>query len=222
MKFISNKKNGGLHMEVLELKPVKNKKVQLYLIKNEDNTINSEEYKFLEDLFHNRKISFVVATLKENELNKSIKTPLLRYLDKLSIPFFNVDIPEHVKYFFYSELSEQESLVAQLSKEYNILRSNPAEKESFKTQNLKSWIDLLKMELKEKKEFLTHTVKSNWIVKKVLDLIHNNKEKKISIIHFSPEKFLYELRELFESYNVIVKNYDFSIKNDKKSIPIST
>jgi len=62
-------------------------------------------------------------------------------------------------------------------------------------------------------------IKLKWIVKKVLDIVKEIKNDKLSILHFAPEKLFSELKSLFEEYNIKVIKYDMN-KIDMKSIII--
>jgi len=202
-------------MEVLELKPVKNKIVTAYVFAREDSrafqAMNiSELTKFLEK----RNIKFVTVdfevNLKEFSNNQFAKT-----LNDLNIQYFQVDIPEFAMSYIYHEVLEKEEFITELIAEYQ----NLEDKESYKGLSLKNWIDMLNLELQEKENYLSLTLRPMWIVKKMLDIAKNYKEEEVSFAHFVQQdicedicsQVVEQLREL--NVKVIQYNKKHTIKN---------
>ena len=196
-------------MEVLELKSVKKKKIYLYLIKKENRGLNESEYDNLEDLIKNKKFRFAIVDFNDTDSKEMYRNALIKFLDKFKLPYYNIDIPEKAKSYLYHEILRQEVQISELEAEYDKFYLN-GEEESFKAQNLKTWIDLLKKEVAYKKEHLELVVKPKWIVKEILDIVKEIKNDHLSILHFAPEEVLNELKELFEEYNIKVINYDIN------------
>jgi len=205
-------------MEVLELKPVSGKKVYLYLIKKEDRELFESEYEDLKEIIKNRNFRFAIVDFNDNDSKELYQTALLKFLDNFNLPYYNIDIPEYAKNYLYHEVLRHEVQISELEAEYENLYLNQ-QQDTFKAQNLKSWIDHLKMEVEYKKKNLELSVKPKWIVKKVLDIVNEIKNDKLSILQFAPEKLFSELKSLFEKYNIKVIRYDIN-KIDIKSIVI--
>jgi len=136
---------GAIYLEILEIKPLKNKKVKLYLIRSEDKDFTNEAYRNLREILENEMFRFAVIDLNIKKLKKVYEEPLFRFLEKFKIPYYSVDIPENVKDYLYVEILEKEVQLNELENEYSTLSSDPEKKNSFKAQNLKSWIELLKL-----------------------------------------------------------------------------
>ena len=205
-------------MEVLELKPIKEKKVYLYLIKKEDRELFESEYENLEEIIKKRNFRFAIVDFNDNDSKELYQTALLKFLEKFTLPYYNIDIPENAKNYLYHEILREDVQVSELEEEYENLYLNE-QQDTFKAQNLKSWIDLLKKEVEYKKKHLELIIRPKWIVKKVLDIVNEIKNDKLSILHFAPEKLFSELKSLFEEYNIKVIKYDMN-KIDMKSIVI--
>ena len=92
--------------------------------------------------------------------------------------------------------------------EEELEKIDPDEIETYKTQSLKLWIDLIKRELECQKRNLEYSVKPKWVVKKVLDIIRKIKYDRFSIMHFAPDNLFSELKSLFEEYNIKVIKID--------------
>jgi len=123
------------------------------------------------------------------------------------LPYYEVEIPESIKSYFYVELLDLEVQIEELEQEYEKLLLNN-QKDTFKAQSLNSWIYLLKDKVEYTKNLLEYTIKPKWIVKKILDVVNNIKNDNLSIIHFAHEDLISELKKLFEEYNIKVIKYD--------------
>ncbi len=202
-------------MEILEIKPLKNKKIKLYLIRDDNKRITHFDHNHLRDILEQESFRFAVIDLNDKELKKSYSYPLMDFLDKNKIPYYSVDIPSSVKDYLYVEILENEAQINELEMEYENLITDSKEIDSFKAQNLKSWIDLLKNEVVSKKRFLEATVKPRWILKQILDIAKNINNDKFSIMHFTHGELYSELKRLFEQYNIKVIKYDINKINIK-------
>lgn len=86
------------------------------------------------------------------------------------------------------------------------------DKDSFKGQNLLSWIDMLTQEVKEEYKFLEFKLRPQWIVKEILDIIKSYQDEEITLAHFAKEKTITEVLTLLKEVEIEVVIY----KNNKK------
>ena len=167
-------------MEILELKPVENKRIVAYTFTKEDSkelqSINLTEFnKFLND----KHIDFAVIDFDVN-IKDFNQTSIAQAMNKLKIPYYQVDIPEYAMGYLYHEIVEKEELSRELTEEYRHLE----DRDSFKGQSLKNWIDLVNMEIQEKEIFLSLRLRPMWIVKKILNIAENCQGKEVAFVHF--------------------------------------
>lgn len=209
-------------MEVLELKPIKDKKISLYLIEKDNKELSDAEHENLLALLRKQKFNFATIDLSNDDLRKIYLTPLAQFFDNFGIPYYYVNIPDYAKIYLLNEISEKKEQIEELQGEYEKLCSDPAEKESLKAQNLSSWIHLLKSEVKDKENHLDLKLTPLWIIKKVLDIIKMINDDEISIIHFTCKELFSELKKLFESQNIKVINLETNKIMKKNSILILT
>ncbi|MFX1451745.1 MAG: hypothetical protein ACFFCM_12930, partial [Promethearchaeota archaeon] len=195
-------------MEVLELKPLKNKKVVIFIFAKE----NSEELKnsnpeLLVKFLKNNNVSFVTVDFDIN-MKEFAETTFAKVLNNLGINYYQLDIPEYVMGYLYEEIMEKEELITTLIGEYQILE----DRESYKGQSLKNWIDLINLEIQEKEIFLSLRLRPMWIVKKMLDIAKNYKDKEVNFVHFVQsdicEDICPQVVELLREYNVKVVQYN--------------
>jgi len=176
-------------MEVLELKPIKNRKIIAYIS-------SKENAKY----FQNNDISKLMSFLKKNNVNfvtvdfqvdmkEFSKTPFAQTLDELKIPYFQVDIPDYAMGYLYQEIVEKQQLQTELFEEYERIDN----KESYKGLSLKNWIDMLGEEIQEKEIFLSLKLRPQWIVKKMLDLVLSQDKDIIVFVHFVQEDICEEI-----------------------------
>ncbi len=170
-------------MEVLDLKPVKNKKIIAYMSSKENGRyFQNKDTSKLTDFLKKKDVNFVTVDFQVN-MKEFKKTPFAQTLDKLGIPYIQVDIPDYAMGYLYEEIVEKQELQNELFEEYDNMR----DKESFKGQSLKNWIDMLSEEIQEKEIFLSLKLRPQWIVKKMLDFANRFENEVVSFVHFVQE-----------------------------------
>ncbi|MFX1293926.1 MAG: hypothetical protein ACFFD2_03560 [Promethearchaeota archaeon] len=192
-------------MEVLELNPIENKKIFVFLIKKEDNNLTYDEAHVLNDILEKYEFKFASIAIESAKLNTFRNSDLALFLNELLVPCFQVDIPEFAKGYLLNEIIEEEKELNELEYEYN----NLEDKDSFKAQNLKSWIKYLKDQIQEKHNSLNTKIKANWIVKNLLGFIRYYEdtlfyENILYVIHFTPEKLIMILKQILEELGIHV------------------
>ena len=185
-------------MEVLELKPIKDKNCKINIIEKTECKLSKQETKELDNFLKNHKINVITIDSSKIEQLSLRKTPMGKYFEKYKIPFIGVNIPEFAMGYLEMEIAEKKEQIEELEKEFISINN----KDSFKAQNLESWIFLLKKELIQKLNILEFKVKPQWFVKQILDIIKNCKESSISILHFSAHKHISELEKLFRELQI--------------------
>ncbi|MFX1360118.1 MAG: hypothetical protein ACFE8T_07245 [Promethearchaeota archaeon] len=202
-------------MEVLEFKPIRNKKIVVYMSSKENakyfqNTDNSKLIEFLKK----KNIDFVTVDFQV-DIKEFRTTPFAQTLNQLDIPYFQLDIPDYAMGYLYQEIIEKQQFQNELFEEYE----NMEDKESFKGLSLKNWIDMLREEIQEKEIFLSLKLRPQWIVKKMLDLALSYKKDNVAFVHFVQEdicedicpQVVENLREL--NVKVISYNKKHTIQN---------
>lgn len=202
-------------MEVLDLKPIKNKKIIAYVFAKENsNDLQNRDPSLLTTFLKNEKINFVTLDFDLN-INDFSKTPLASVLENLGIRYYQVDIPEYAMGYIYEEVIEKEEWLDSLIEEYK----NLEDRDSYKGLSLKNWIDLLNMEIQEKENLLSFKIRPMWIVKKMLDIARRFQTDEVHFVHFVQtdicEDICSQVVELLREYNVKVIQYNkkHTIKN---------
>lgn len=199
-------------MEVLEIKPIKNKEIVGYIIKVSMNEIYENEILNIYEYLKDKQFNF--ATIDSQENSKEFnKTELAKLLRKLSIQYSLVDIPEYAKGFLFEEILEKEEQISTLVAEYESMK----DKDSLKGQNLNSWIEVLTDEVKQKKKVLNLKLRPQWIVKKILDIAKTHPEEELNFIHFAEEAIFSEMVEILKEFNVKVIIFN----NNNRKINVS-
>jgi hypothetical protein len=170
-------------MEVLELKPIKNKKIIAYISSKENaKYFQSKDTSKLREFLKKNNVDFVTVDFQVN-MKEFDKTSFALTLNELKISYFQVDIPDYAMGYLYEEIVEKQHLQTELFEEYE----NMNDKESYKGLSLKNWIDMLGEEIQEKEIFLSLKLRPQWIVKKMLDLTLNYEKEIIVFVHFVQE-----------------------------------
>lgn len=191
-------------MEVLEIKPVKNKEISAYLINISKLKLSSNANKDLIKFFKYLNIDFVSIDVENENLRSFNKSPLAKLLSQLEIRYYVVDIPEYAMGYLIEEILEKEDQVNELIEEF-VSMSN---KDSLKGQNLKSWISVLKDEIEEKRLILQLNLRPKWIVKKILDIIRTKNNKEINFVHFAQDNIFMETMNLLKDLNIKIKKIE--------------
>ena len=170
-------------MEVLELKPVKNKKIIVYMSSKESaKYFQNVDHPKLVEFLEKNSIDFVTVDFQVDMKEFSI-TPFAHTLNELNIPYFQVDIPDYAMGYLYQEIIEKQEFQNELFEEYESME----DKDSYKGLSLKNWIDMLGEEIQEREIFLSLKLRPQWIVKKMLDLALSFKKDVIVFVHFVQE-----------------------------------
>jgi len=193
-------------MECLELKPVKNKKVVVYLVKMPGKESDNIDIKEIGNFLKDNQISFVNID-SEQSLRDFKKTKLVQSIESTHIECVPVGIPEFAKGCLFEEILEKEEQVNTLRTEYQSMES----KDSFKGQNLKSWIEFEEKEIKEKKEFLTLKLRPQWIVKQALDSVEARENDEVNFMVIIQEDVFTETATLFVDLEVKVNACDSNL-----------
>lgn len=187
-------------MEVLELKPIKNKNITVYLIEKPKNSISSQNLRCLIDFLLTKEIKFISIDLEDKDLKNVKNASIVKLLEEIKVPYHFFDIPEYAQGYIYEEISQKEEQLNELLEEYLKMPNS----ESIKRQNLKSWLMMLEEEIREKKAVLKFKLKPMWIVKKILDVLRIIESKEIFFIHLSIGEIFLETARLFKELNINV------------------
>lgn len=191
-------------MEVLEIKPVRNKEIIVYLVKISSIQSKSNAKVNIIEFLSRINVNFATIDLENENLRSFNKSSLAKILEQYKIPYYTVDIPEYAMGYLMTEIIEKEEQVNELIEEFLSMKN----KESIKGLNLKSWIDFLKEEIDEKKLFLQLKLRPQWIAKKILDIIRSKNNNEITFIHFAQDKIFNETMNLLKDLDIKVKDYE--------------
>ena len=169
-------------MEVLELKPIKKKRVCAYVAKKNKDDFNYFNIPKLSEFLEKKQINFITIDFNIN-LDEFNESPLAKSLKQLDIKYFQVDIPEYAMGYIYQEIVEKEELLNDLCEEFETME----DKNSFKGESLKNWIDMLREDIEEKEIFISLQLRPKWIVKKMLDIAKGIQAENISFLHLVQE-----------------------------------
>ena len=120
-----------VRMEVLELKPIKKKRVCAYVAKKNKDDFNYFNIPKLSEFLEKKQINFITIDFNIN-LDEFNESPLAKSLKQLDIKYFQVDIPEYAMGYIYQEIVEKEELLNDLCEEFETMEV----KNSFKGEKI--------------------------------------------------------------------------------------
>ena len=208
-------------MKVLELKPLKKKKLKLVLVESEfpidwsiDREwnkeglmgnfyfISSEYLEFIEDLVEKRKPDFVVEdeAMRSNEEKESGDEDEFQSIFRhFGIPYEMVGIPEHALNYISSPIRNKKELVKKFSEEIaEYKKRGPVHYNDPHFQQLVIWYQFLKDEIKKEEEELSFKVRESWMLMGILEIAKNLDKKELTAFficdkrHFDGIVFLAE------------------------------
>jgi methylene-tetrahydromethanopterin dehydrogenase len=224
-------------MKVLEIKPLKNKTLEVLIVKKEYNEpfwlIEPEPpstpkmfntllrssiafTKFLKELLKKVKVDFATEELGMRSEQEFYTDNVLASLFKESnIPFFPVDIDENARTYLATNIDEKKVLRDRILEELAKLSNQKGKnkKPSTKEEYLIAYGQCLQQELEEQQQEINFPVRENWIVMEIMDNARklNNKEKITCLYICSPEH-VNGIKQLLESLDVRVEKLTLSKK----------
>ncbi|MFW9881757.1 MAG: hypothetical protein ACFFG0_52505 [Candidatus Thorarchaeota archaeon] len=195
-----------MKIEVLDLKPIKNTNITIFLIDKTKINLKLTDIDLLKALVNTNNVSFITVEMN-NEYFKNFKNSNLSVLlNALNLEYFLLDMPEYAYGYLFDEIIKKEEQIRELSIEYN----NMDNIDSFKGLNLKSWVDVLKKEVLQDINVLETKTRPQWIVKKILDLIRLHKNEEICLLHFFHEKSLIEITKQLRELHIEAILYEMN------------
>lgn len=193
-------------MEVLELKPINNKNITVYLIDKSRIDPELNDIDLLKELVNNNNVSFITVEINNESFKEFKNSNLSTILNVLNLEYHLLDIPEYAYGYLFEEISKKGEQIGELLTEYR----NLGNKNSFKGLNLKSWIDVLKKEVNHDKSILETKTRPQWIVKKILDLAKLHENEELSLIHFFHENTLSEITKQLREFCIETIVYELN------------
>ncbi|MFW9972377.1 MAG: NAD(P)-dependent methylenetetrahydromethanopterin dehydrogenase [Candidatus Odinarchaeota archaeon] len=190
-------------MEVLELKPLKNKSLKLVLIESEFpidwwfeasaqkkhdlvwnlHLISKEYLNLIENLIAKYKPEFAVEEKGSRwEDTISHNDPLETLFRENNIPYKMVDISDNAESYLSSNLDEHRNLIKQLIKSIEDLRKNSDErklKDDFDFQRMALWKEYLQQEYEIQENEIRYNVREAWMMMGILKFAKQMDEKKL-------------------------------------------
>lgn len=232
-------------MQVLELKPLKNKNLKLFLIESEfpidwtfelskeDDVLGnlffvSKEYiSFIEDLVKNHQPDFVVEDrgMRSND-EISIEDEFGAIFRKVDIPYRFVDIPGYALNVISAPLMDKKALIKKFSDEIeNYKEMGRVHYNDPHFQQLVIWRQFLKDDFKSQEEEIRYKIRESWMMMGILELAKKQEKKDIKAFficdkrHFDGIAFLAnELNITTEIFNIEKVAKDLDGKKSLKDI----
>lgn len=226
-------------MKVLEISPLKDKKLRVLIVEKEYNEpfrllepVNDLLPKklssilkpsiaftsFLEKLIKQTKVDFATEELGMRSREEFYeKNTLVSLFKRYNIPLFPADIDENAKAYLAAGLDEKRELRDQMMKALEEASKKTNKGSSLAQDYLIAYAQCLQKEIEEAEREINFSVRRNWIIKEILDHAREIADKnEVTCIHISSPEHVKDIKKLLESLNVKVETVQLS----KKLIPI--
>jgi methylene-tetrahydromethanopterin dehydrogenase len=228
-------------MKVLEIEPLKEKKLTVMIVEKEYNepfwiseplsSSNSRTpqslcrpsigfHKFLENMIAKVNPDFATEELGMRSQKEFYENNVLAQMFKNNdIPYFPVDIDENAKAYLENDLDKKRELRDKILKTLNNLSKREGE-ESVEKEYLVAYGQCLQLELEEQEREASFPIRESWIVMGILDHARavNTKKEEITCLHICSPEHVEGIKQLLESLNTKVE----TIKLSKKVISAHT
>ncbi|MCW3998212.1 MAG: methylenetetrahydromethanopterin dehydrogenase [Candidatus Bathyarchaeota archaeon] len=213
-------------MEVLEVKPLENKRLNVLIMEKEYNEpfwmteqtapLNSLQplfkpsigfFKFLENVTAKVTLDFATEELGMRTRKDFFEDNILAELfQKNNIPFFAVDIDGNAKTYLATALDEKIELRNNIVKTLDTLSKRKEKDESMEKEYLIAYGQNLQFEIEEKEREAKFPVRESWIVMGILDYAQEIKGKEeINCLHICSPQHCAGIKQSLESLNVKVE-----------------
>ncbi|TFG22480.1 MAG: hypothetical protein EU529_10345 [Promethearchaeota archaeon] len=215
-------------MQVLELKPLKNKKLKLIIVESEfpidwsleasENNeilgnlffISKEYLNFLENLIKKYKPDFAIEDkgLRIGEEKMSDDDIFLRLFRSSGIPYELVDIPDYALNYITSPIYNKKALLKKFSEEIEEYKKRgQIHYNDTHFQQLAQWHLYLMDDVKEQEDEIRYKIRESWMMMGILELAKKQNKKELTALficdknHFDGIIFL--AKELEIEYELI-------------------
>ncbi len=220
-------------MEVLELKPLKKKQLNLIILEsefpiewslteipyNEENfilnlDIVSKEYlSLLEDYIYHYQPDFSVE--EKGIYKNSHSDPIKKLFEKKNIPYERIDISENATDYLRASLDDHIlyfSIIENHINEIIMKNGGKSPEDSTIFEQLIIWREYLKREYKKEENEIRYNVREAWMMMKIINIAKSFKKEKLNALFICDSSHFRGIDELSEKLNIETK----IIKIEKK------
>lgn len=165
------------------------KNFSVYLIRNSESEVKEENIEKLVDKIKAMPVNFATIDLDYMNLREFNETHLAKVLKKFGIPYFTIELPYYVKGHYSSQISEIQNKYNELKSTYNGLR----DKNTPGAQELSYLIDYYSNELRELNYHINQEVRTDAIIKRILQVIKDRDSEDLTFVHFGAENTFVEI-----------------------------
>lgn len=170
----------------------------VYLMKDKDDDIKEEDIKDLVERIKSIPVHFATIDLGHNNMREFNETFLAKILTNCGIPYFTIELPHYVKGHFTSQISEIQKKYNELKDTYDLLK----DKNSPGAQELGYLVDYYSNELMELKHYINQQVKTETIIKRILEVLKDRKGEDLTFVHFGEENTFVEIMKQLKEFDV--------------------
>lgn len=215
-------------MKVLEITPLKDKRLVVLIIEKEYNEpfwVNEPPstplspmlhplfrpsiafYEFLGKLLNEVRVDFVTEELGMRSQKKFYEDNVLAQLfQKSGIPFFPVDIDENAKIYLATSVDKKRELRDSILKPLAKLSNQKRKKHSIEEEYLIAYGQCLQLEVEEEEREISFPIRESWIVMGILDHAREVADKEeIICLHICSPQHIPGIKKLLESLDIQVE-----------------
>lgn len=184
-------------METLNFESKNHKQINIVLVEKENKyVLNHERLNLCDDVLKQYQFDFATMDLEGSRLENFNPKPLIWILGTCTVPAYGIDMPEYARNYVVQEIDDLKEQVHELEEEYEKMDKN-----TFKAENLESWIEMLKGDIQDKETGLETEVKPKWIAKRIFDIAARFDGEDVLVLHFTPKKLFDVVKGFLEEFD---------------------
>jgi methylene-tetrahydromethanopterin dehydrogenase len=211
-------------MEILELKPLTKKKLDVIVVEKEynepfqlaehpANPLNPlfkpsiGFYKFLETVISKVKVDYVTEELGTRSQKEFYEDNVLtEVFKKAKIPYYHIDIDENAKNYLATVLDKKIELRNSVLKALDALSKQKAKDESMEKEYLVAYGQGLQAEIEEQEAEINFSVRESWMTMGIMNHAREIEGKpEVICLHICSPNHVDAVKKLLESLNVKVE-----------------
>lgn len=184
-------------MKTLTFETLADSNISTQLENDKKSKIYIKDFEYLSKFFNRYSVDFAIIDLGYMSNRQFNKTYLSKVLKESEIPYFTIELPNYVKENIVIQIDELKNIYYEIKATYDVLtdRTNPTARE------LKLLMNYYLNEIRELKAYINQKIKTDLIVKKIVNII-KGRNAKCNLVHFGKKSTFKALNSRLEEKNI--------------------
>ncbi|MFX0188154.1 MAG: hypothetical protein ACFE8A_10500 [Candidatus Hodarchaeota archaeon] len=166
-------------------------------MRNHEVDVQRKDVRIFMDYINHIPIDFVLIDSGSDPVENFNHSSYAKVLEALEIPYFIINLPDHIKDHYSKALGEINYKLEELTSCYSGLK----DKSTPEAQELKFLIDRYTKDIQETEKYLNFKYRPQAIIKKILSIVRNRGEE-ITFAHIGDQKTFPSIMKLLKDNDI--------------------